>query len=171
MGGTSVRREALRANMWRHRFPDVVFPACLTRAIFRASSRKETRRVAGGTHVKRSAPSSMWWVTVSRVLDTSPNSTSPMIPNRWSTSTPRPMSTLSAARCTGNSHSTSAATAANEEPGPALFMAVGIGRFLPAPTAVRRPQQAAAEHAAASRPFGNKCRGQKACGSSRVHDD
>lgn len=46
------------------------------------------------THVNRSAPSSMLCVTFSLVLDTSPYSTSPMMPKRWSTSTPRPMSTL-----------------------------------------------------------------------------
>jgi len=52
-------------------------------------------------------------VTVSLVLDTSPYSTSPMMPNRWSTSTPRPMSTLAAASTrTAAELSTSSRTAA-----------------------------------------------------------
>lgn len=56
------------------------------------------------THVKRSAPSRMSWVTTTPSeldLDTSPYSTSPVMPNRWSTSTPRPMSTLPLADAVG----------------------------------------------------------------------
>jgi len=51
-------------------------------------------------------------VTISLVLDTSPYSTSPMMPNRWSTSTPRPMSTLPAASTRTAVFSTSSKTAA-----------------------------------------------------------
>jgi len=83
-----------------------------------------TRRI--GTHVKRLAPSSMSCVTVSLVLDTSPYSTSPMMPNRWSTSTPRPMSTLTVATADGNDNdkTTIATTAA------AAVIALRVRRFI-----------------------------------------